>query len=315
MGSFGRTFHGDTPVLTIPPQPAHHPNFDTSVMVSQASTAFDRPTAANPSRLAGRKRSRDDESFNLVEEATESAPSATVAEPEDEWEYGEGMVLIKRSQGGAGTYVTDASNQSGTWIEEKADVEGLHRAAAAASARVAAKERPMFRSHKSQRLDPTSHDIEASPLAHQAPTLVTPTAGNSTTALPSEPVVDHFTLHLGIGWRRISDDDHIQAAARGWARYIENHYPITSVSIRLVSSGLQAYLVEANEGFFLFAEDLKQGRLVSTEAGRALQNLKTSPPVFDSHDTLFAVETPGSVPTGPLGSIAPARVDTDTHMS
>ncbi|KAH6676175.1 hypothetical protein F5X68DRAFT_39472 [Plectosphaerella plurivora] len=312
MGSFGRPFHGDTPVLTIPSQPAHYPGFDTSMMASQASrtgpaSSFARPSAEAPLRIAGRKRSRDEASPNLADENPEPEPSGPVAEPDEEWEYGEGMVLIKRGQGVTGAYVTDASNQSGTWVEEEANAEILQRAA---SARVAALERPVFRSNKSQRLNPTSSlNDEISPGAIQTSSPSATNAGNS------EPVVDAFTLHLGIGWRKISDDDHIQAAARGWARYIENHYPISSVNIRLESSGLQAYLVEAKEGFFLFAENLKHGRLVSTEAERALQNLKSSPPIFDAQETLFAVETPGPMLAGAPGFVAPARVDTDTQMS
>jgi hypothetical protein len=43
----------------------------------------------------------------------------------------------------------------------------------------------------------------------------------------------------------------------------------------------------------LFAEDLKQGRLVSTSLEKTFENLKTSPPDFDSDDVLVAAaETP-----------------------
>ncbi|KAH7347940.1 hypothetical protein B0T11DRAFT_146466 [Plectosphaerella cucumerina] len=319
MGSFSRSFYSDTPVLAIPSQPAHHPGFDMPTMASQASRAADpassfaRPPTDPPLRMAGRKRSRDEASPNLNEESPEPTRSDPVAEPDEQWEYGEGMVLIRRGQGATGAYITDASNQSGTWVEEEANAEILHRAA---SARVAALERPVFRSNKSQRLDPTSSQTDTTGLcAHPASTPSVASVGNSAMC-PLEPVVDAFTVHLGIGWRKLSDDEHIQAAARGWARYIENHYPLSSVNIRLQSNGLQAYLVEAKEGFFLFAEDLKQGRLVSTEAEKALHNLKSSPPVFDAHESLFAVETPGSMQTiGAPGFVAPARVDTDTQMS
>lgn len=94
-------------------------------------------------------------------------------------------------------------------------------------------------------------------------------------------IIDNCTVHLGIGWRRISDDEHIQAAARGWARFIENHFALCNVRMCLESRGLQSYLVEAAEGFFLFTEDLRCGRLVSRTVDRALHNLQKSPPVFD----------------------------------
>ncbi|EEU42545.1 uncharacterized protein NECHADRAFT_93421 [Fusarium vanettenii 77-13-4] len=113
------------------------------------------------------------------------------------------------------------------------------------------------------------------------------------------PTIDNFTLHLGIGWRRISEDEHIQAAARGWARFIENHFPISNARILLESNGLQSYLVEANEGFFLFAENLRQGQLVSQTAEGALQNLQCSPPRFDGMETLSAAESPRPVSASP----------------
>lgn len=107
-----------------------------------------------------------------------------------------------------------------------------------------------------------------------------------------DPIIDHFTRQLGIGWKGIADEEHIQAAARGWARFIENHYPLSDVRIRLESKGLQSYLIEATEGFFLFAEDLRQARFVSQTATGALQNLQASPPCFDGADTLLRAKSP-----------------------
>jgi hypothetical protein len=135
-----------------------------------------------------------------------------------------------------------------------------------------------------------------------------------------QPVVDAFTLHLGIGWRRINDDEDIQAAARGWARYIENHYPISNAKIRLQSRALESYLVESSEGFFLFSEDLRQGRLVSQHPERAIQNLKTSPPTFDGSEIMEATETPKSTATANpapayFEPMTPATTTHDMDMS
>jgi hypothetical protein len=118
--------------------------------------------------------------------------------------------------------------------------------------------------------------------------MATGTSGSSTLASDSsdQPVIDDFTVHLGIGWRRISEDVDIQAAARGWARYIENHYPISSVKICLESKGLQSYLVEAAEGYFLFSENLRHGRLVGRDVSAALRNLQTSPPAFEGEEMM-----------------------------
>lgn len=248
-----------------------------------ASLQQARPAAA------GRKRSRDEASANLEPDPVPSSPK----EPEGEWQYGEGMVLIKPSS----RYITDASSQSGTWLEEKR--------AAEETARLAAQDnRPILRSHKSQR---TAIDSNAVPSANASSTssLTKATSPES----PSAPIIDNFTLHLGIGWRRISDDVDIQAAARGWARFIENHYPVSNVQILLESKGLQSYLVEASEGFFLFAENLRQGQLVSQNAEGALRNLQSNPPSFDGMDTLVAAESPKPVATHPEGPLA------DTEMS
>lgn len=211
-----------------------------------------------------------------------------MVESQDDWVYGEGMTLIKPNAG----YVADAGTQSGTWIEEKnaaADAETKRQIDAA---------QVDLRSHKLQRMGSDEASAAASPGS------VSPTA----TGPASEgPVIDSFTLHLGIGWRKISDDEHIQAAARGWAKFIENHYPLTDVQICLESKGLQSYLVKATEGFFLCSEDLRQARLVSSDAETALRNLQQSPPAFEGAETMSSTET--------IASSAPNTIDSEMNMN
>jgi hypothetical protein len=271
------------------------------------------PTQTRPS--AGRKRSRDEAAVNLNDDDQPvPTPIEPIKESEDDWIYGEGMVLIKPGSG----YVADASSQSGTWVEERAAEDEARRAEAAVLQQQ--RERPSLRSYKSQRLEQAA---VASP-GQDAP-VHPPSPRSSASSLPTaiptltgdgvnQPVVDDFTLHLGIGWRRISDDEHIQAAARGWARYIENHYPLSAVSITLESKGLQSYLVEASEGYFLFAEDLRQGRLVSKTDEGTLTNLKCSPPAFDSLETMTASETPKPVEP-PLDADLTVHVDMEMDLS
>lgn len=238
----------------------HHTPPRFAPMPSQFATAHPvRPAAA------GRKRSRDEASDNL-EPDIKSLP---VEEPEEEWIYGPGMTLIKKSTG----YVTDASSQSGTWVEEK-------KAAEEAAVKEA---RSLIRNTKLQRV---------SPALSSTPAVSTSSFKTDAKPVTEGPIVDNFTMHLGIGWRRISEQDHIQQAARGWARYIENHFPVSNAKILLESNGLQSYLVEANEGFFLFAENLRQGQLVSQTAEGALRNLQCSPPLFDGMEVLSAAESP-----------------------
>lgn len=274
-----------------------------------------KPTA--PPR--GRKRSRDEAAVNLDD--PEKAPPAVDPgkEDEDEWEYGPGMVLIKKGSG----YVHEAGNQSGTWLEEKAAaLEAARKEEALREQQRQSQDRPSLRSHKSSRLDLSAHvaaqesarSNRSSPKRDlRDPSPMTPDGSSS--AGISQPVIDDFTFHLGIGWNRLSEDEHIQAAARGWARYIENHYPVTEPKILLESKGLESYLVEAREGYFLFAENLRQGRLVSSNAQRALVNLKSSPPVFDGAQTMAAADTPlpTETATAPALVAAPAA-PTDVEM-
>jgi hypothetical protein len=294
MPSFERVY-ASSPVLAMPPQAAHQFELGKPFLQHQAMS-LSQP-AAWPAQLvrtclaAGRKRSRDEASVNL-DPPEKAVEAPVVKEPEDEWIYGPGMTLIKKSTG----YAADASSMSGTWVEERAAQEEERKAEAALLAQEQlAQSRPSLRSHKSQRLDmttPAANNIaDKSPSRRSSPTREAANPMTASSDSPAQPVVDDFTLHLGIGWSRISDDGHIQAAARGWARYIENHYPLTHAKILLESRGLQSYLVEAAEGYFLFAENLRQGRLVSTTPEGALRNLKTSPPLFDGLHTMAASES------------------------
>lgn len=283
--SFGRQFSA-SPVLTMSPQSVHQAPFGGAGFAPQqipAPSSFvsampmSAPSAAAAPQFSvknSRKRSRDEASSNLEPDAPPPQPK----ESEDEWVYGPGMVLIKASKG----YVADASSQSGTWLEEKKAADELER-------RKQEREQLVPRVHKLQRMD-RGLDLNASvpAQANGSPN----TGMNQTSPVNDGPAIDDFTLHLGIGWKKISDDEHIQAAARGWARYIENHYPVTNAHIRLESKGLQSYLVEASEGFFLFAEDLRQGRLVSTNVDGVFANLRTSPPTFEGAETLVAAGSP-----------------------
>lgn len=216
--------------------------------------------------------------------AMDSAPQR---EGEDEWVYGEGMTLIRP---GGSNYIIAAGSQTGTWADEKAeDNEAAKDAAAAAS--LPSPDRPILRSAKSQKLNLTSTPSIAEEGIGSSSSVAMPGAGSPGKG-GQEPTVDDFTRHLGIGWSLISADPDIQAAARGWARYIDNHFPVTDAKIRLQSRGLASYLVEAAEGYFLFGEDLKQGRLVSTSLEKTWENLRGAAPVFDGEGVMEAAETP-----------------------
>jgi hypothetical protein len=288
MRSFDQT---SSPIFVLqpqsPPQPSYNiasnrPTFNSpfanSITASPHSSSWANLTPSPVSAsAAGRKRSRDEAAPNLEEDVQHYTQTPAPPENEDEWEYGEGMTLIKPSGSG---YIISAGSQTGTWAEEKVEEE-------IKSTTIPNPEMPAHRSAKSQRLDYTpSHS--AGEQAQYAP--VSPSAWPSNEH--TEPTVDDFTRHLGIGWSLISADSDIQAAARGWSKFIDNHFPVTDAKIRLQSRGLASYLVEANEGYFLFSEDLKQGRLVSTSLEKTWENLRGPVPVFDGENVMEAGETP-----------------------
>ncbi|KAK4187597.1 hypothetical protein QBC35DRAFT_532415 [Podospora australis] len=290
MPSYDRVY-GSSPVLAMSPQAVHQSSLSKSFLQHHQTMSL-KPVSwpaqlIRTTSVAGRKRSRDEAAVNL--DSPEKVVEPPVKEAEDEWIYGPGMILIKKNA----SYVADASSQSGTWVDEKAAKEdAIKTEAALLVQQQMAQSRPSLRSHKSQRLAVTSAGAGRSPSRRSSPTRSSTNPMTASSDSIGQPIVDDFTFHLGIGWSRISEDEHIQAAARGWARYIENHYPVTNAKILLESRGLQSYLVEATEGYFLFAENLRQGRLVSTTSERTLQNLKTSPPVFDGLTTMEASSTP-----------------------
>ncbi|KAL3428218.1 hypothetical protein PVAG01_01727 [Phlyctema vagabunda] len=312
MGSFSQT---RSPVLALPPQLAPQSSFNMEPNPSLFSSPFganslnpsppssswsmQNSTSHAPSSAAGRKRSRDEAAENLVDDEyfpnLKAAPLPPPIENEEEWEYGEGMTLIKPNA----NYVMSAENQSGTWVEEK--VEPQQSPTPAQSP-----QRPTIRPHKSQRLNLTASDV-VDDLNLSSNRLVAPLSSTTANGLnsnggPSEPTVDDFTRHLGIGWSSISADSDIQAAARGWTKFIENHFPVTDVKIRLQSRGLASYLVEASEGYFLFGEDLKQGRLVSRDLSKTWENLRANPPIFDGDAILEAGESPKAINGGGMES-------------
>jgi hypothetical protein len=260
---------------------------------SASSSWSNVPTSAPPS-AAGRKRSRDEAAPNLGDDDFQDpVPQSKPQENEEEWEYGEGMVLIKPNTG----YVMEAASQTGTWAEEKAEEKAEPAVAT---------DRPILRATKSQRLNSTGIPSIAEEVMQNGELIASsPERSNGLT----EPTIDDFTRHLGIGWSLISADEDIQAAARGWTKYIENHYPVTNANIRLQSKGLASYLVKASEGYFLFGEDLKQGRLVSTSLEKVWENLRAPEPIFESEVTMEAGETPKA-----NGGLQPMTMIDEEHM-
>lgn len=134
---------------------------------------------------------------------------------------------------------------------------------------------------------------------------------------PVGPVIDNITIMLGVGWSRVNGDQDVLAAARGCARYIERHYPLSAVKILLKSKALDASLVETKEGYYLFQEDLNQGRLVSKNWDTCLANLKYSSKItFEGLETLYARRSRSPLSTPTIETDAPLEtVPTSTTTS
>jgi len=261
------------------PSPVSYTNHSTSWTPSDSMTSV----STNPSR----KRSRDETAFEAAEAESlySSFPSAQDVKPPEpipeEPIYGEGMVLLNPQTGRA----LAAETQTGTWFEEKVEQEE--------KANLSQPSPPGFRpkmptSRKSVRLSQSSIRAAFDPLTLNVPASPpksTPTAE-----------IDEATIALGIGWTKMSSEDpDLQAAARGWARYLEVHYSghIHGAEILLKNRSLDAYLVGAQEGYFLFQEDLLRGQLVGRTWKTCLNNLRSQPIQFDGTEVLQAERTPG----------------------
>lgn len=114
----------------------------------------------------------------------------------------------------------------------------------------------------------------------------------SSKATTADPTIDQYTHLLGIGWTHVGEDSGLVAMARGFSRYIENHYPLTNSEILLKSKSLDSYLVKTSQGHYLFSEDLMEGRLVAKTWEETLVNLQSSPVRLSWAQPLIARRTP-----------------------
>ncbi|KAI9659203.1 MAG: hypothetical protein M1831_003785 [Alyxoria varia] len=213
-----------------------------------------------------------------------SSPNKTMGEPI----YGPGMTLMYPNDS-SGAW--EAGSQTGTWAEELA--ERLQ-----ASHIPESQDRPkLCESRKSIRLD---HAASASELDDVRKEMAASRSKESD-AYPSFPALktgathDEASIALGVGWTTIPLTETMLAAARGWARYIETAYPLRSVKLVWRNEGLSALLASgvsetSSPGYYLFDEDLSQGRLVAKSWERCLDNLRSQPYGFDGQNVMRAEE-------------------------
>ncbi|KAI9771970.1 MAG: hypothetical protein M1839_002563 [Geoglossum umbratile] len=282
-------FYFSSPTVVLPPQQPPY-TFANGVAAPSSSFNFSSPFAQSPSssratkfalqlttpltiNKSSRKRPRDEiispveqeVDFGSLENPISSSPVAIATDAE--------RVAAQKS-----SFTADASPEKAAWEHDASTSKPSTPSSVTGPAP------PKLVSRKSQRLDSSSVDLE--------PNFTSVAEGSPPKSSPTEPAVDNFTLLLGVGWTRISEDNDIQAAARGWTRYIANHFPITGPAILLQSKGLNSYLVGANEGFLLFHDELNQGQLVGTTWESTLKNLRVTPVAFESMEVLRPAATP-----------------------
>lgn len=281
------------------------PVFSNGPSSQAAPSSFEAsfaPVAPKPSR----KRSRDEATFD--EAVAPSAPPAPKPAPEPKVEpiYGEGMVLLNPQTGLA----LSAESQTGTWYEQEAETQ--QAAAAPISSRSNALHSDAADiSRKAQRLDQSAPGLDDIAVSSIRQRLNDPSTDDQHRTLhagpapPSEPLVDDATRLLGIGWQRVNAEGDMAPAVRGWTKYIDNQYSshLHSSQMLIKSRALNAFLVAAvptsgfSPAYYLFTDDLTQGQLVASTWEACLQNLRSTPIIFEGAAPLAANDRPDAQPT------------------
>jgi len=120
---------------------------------------------------------------------------------------------------------------------------------------------------------------------------------------------EEHTNRLGIGWKELGTDPDLLAATRGHGRYIDKHYNLTNPEIVLKNKSKEQYVVECGEGFYLFKEDLTEGRLVAQDMQTTLERLHEPEMHFDGEGPIYATST--SAATSSSGYHENAAMDID----
>ena len=100
--------------------------------------------------------------------------------------------------------------------------------------------------------------------------------------------IDEWTMRLGISWATPEENAIALACLRGYQTFIEKHYPITNAKIVAQNKQHCICLVDASQGWYLFDEDLRNGKLLARSKEAALRNLMQNPVVFEGQEALEA---------------------------
>ena len=178
-----------------------------------------------------------------------------------------------------GTATTDET-QTGTWFEDQLEKKlGAN-----------AEEKPAQMPDSDNELP--KRKLQRRDLSSRAGITMAANPTESPKSTVADPTIDQYTHLLGIGWTYVGEDSELAAMARGFGRYIDNHYPLSNVEILLSSKSLESYLVKSSQGYYLFNEDLTSGQLVARTWEDTLANLQCSPVKFLGAQRLCAARTP-----------------------
>lgn len=281
------SFFTSSPTVVLPPQ---HPNqyfangpFNNTLSQStrpvndQAMSTFaepmvtTEPIAPMPSSLAGRKRSRGDvhspeeEAIDLEDGSITTCLTEVPIKPRGKPIYGPGMSLIYPEDPG---YSALAESQSGTWVEERAELNQFQR-------QVAHAKRPSISSRKSLRKDTSTSADD-----HLAQLVLPPQIREATT----EPLIDEATRVLGISWTRLDGSEAGKISQAAYSKWIQNHYPsLKEVTVWFEEKSIPGYLVAAQNActnetvFYIFSHDLTEARLVTNDPAQLVPRLKMLP--------------------------------------
>ena len=167
--------------------------------------------------------------------------------------------------------------------------------------------RPQLReARKSMRLDPEATTLERSQIQLEGDRMVnakiSPTSDAAQSHQRGPSGHDEAALTLGVGWSSIPATPIMLAAARGWARFIESSHPLRNVKIVWRNEGLNAVLVSGvtlemstagqllpgSPGYYLFDDNMVQGKMVARSWERCIDHLRSQPMQFDGAELMDA---------------------------
>ncbi|WPG99949.1 Hypothetical protein R9X50_00277200 [Acrodontium crateriforme] len=266
-------FYTSSPAVVLPPPSTSNQYFgDSHYVSSDASMAngfndsftpsFNGNISPSTGALAGRKRGRDDmhapvDDGDLQDDRSTAASAGSERAGTPVFGPG-GTVIYPNDPGFAAAVQANGMMVDGQEQMPFFDIK-----------------RPTITSRKSQRIDRSLNGSD------ELAQLVLPSDMREAT---KEPLIDEATRLLGISWTRMDSSESLQISKSAYEKWIQNHYPgLKEVTVWFENSALPGYLVAARntynseQAFYLFANDLTEARMVTTDPAQLLPRLQLLP--------------------------------------